>query len=118
MVERQRVLAKKLDAAGWGLFFIWIGIAAAGPLGWGAGLLGVGVIILGGQVARQVLGLPLERFGIVIGLMFCLGAIWTIADRHLPTSAVRGSLVPVVCIIAGAMLLVSAFLRRPADRVA
>ncbi len=116
--DRQRLLASKLDAAGWGVFFIWLGIAVAASLGWGAGLLGVGIILLGGQLARRFLGLPLEGFGIIVGILFCLGGIWTIADRHLGAPAVRGALVPVVCIIAGATLLVSAMVRRPADRIA
>jgi hypothetical protein len=38
-------LHKKLDAVGWGSFFIWIGVAMLFNVGWGAGLLGVGVII-------------------------------------------------------------------------
>ncbi|MFC1694280.1 hypothetical protein ACFL1R_12320 [Candidatus Latescibacterota bacterium] len=39
-------LARKLDAAGWGLFFIWIGIALLSNVGWGIGLLGMGIITL------------------------------------------------------------------------
>lgn len=44
---------RKLDAVGWGLFFIWIGIAVLADVGWGVGLIGVGLIILGGLVARE-----------------------------------------------------------------
>jgi hypothetical protein len=40
-------LGRKLDAIGWGLFFIWMGIAIQADLGWGVGFLGVGLIILG-----------------------------------------------------------------------
>ncbi|MDH4264254.1 MAG: hypothetical protein OEW45_01330 [Deltaproteobacteria bacterium] len=50
-------LNKKLDAAAWGLFFIWTGIAFLADVGWGAGLLGVGIITLGAQVARRYSGL-------------------------------------------------------------
>lgn len=38
---------RTLDAVGWGLFFIWIGIAILIDVGWGIGLIGVGVLILG-----------------------------------------------------------------------
>jgi len=47
-LTRRNVSHKKLDAAGWGLFFIWTGIALFTNVGWGAGLLGVGIIVIGG----------------------------------------------------------------------
>jgi hypothetical protein len=53
-VQRKK-LNRKLDAIGWGLFFIWIGIAVLADVGWGIGLIGVGVIILGGLAAREYL---------------------------------------------------------------
>ena len=53
--DRKKKLNRKLDAAGWGLFFIWTGIAVLADVGWGVGLIGVGVIILGGLAAREFL---------------------------------------------------------------
>lgn len=70
------VFHKKLDAAGWGLFFIWMGIAVLAHVGWGAGLLGVGVIILGTQVTRKYLGLRLKGFWVAFGFFFILGGVW------------------------------------------
>ncbi|MBA4392767.1 MAG: hypothetical protein C0407_04350 [Desulfobacca sp.] len=52
--QRKR-LNRKLDTVGWGLFFIWMGIALLAGLGWGVGFLGVGLIILGKLVAREYL---------------------------------------------------------------
>lgn len=49
-------LDRKLDAVGWGLFFVWIGVALLLEVGWGIGLLGVGIITLGGQAGRRCLG--------------------------------------------------------------
>jgi hypothetical protein len=46
---------RQLDAAGWGLFFIWIGIAVLANLGWGIGLIGVGLIILVKLLVREYL---------------------------------------------------------------
>jgi hypothetical protein len=40
---------------GWGLFFIWMGIAVLADVGWGVGFLGVGLIILGALGAREYL---------------------------------------------------------------
>jgi hypothetical protein len=46
---------RRMDAFGWGLFFIWIGVAFLADVGWGVGFLGVGVIILGTMVTREYL---------------------------------------------------------------
>ncbi len=112
--ESKRALAKKLDAAGWGLFFVWVGITFLASLGWGAGLLGVGIIIIGVQVARKYLDLPVEGFSLVVGAIFACGGIWELVGK----AAAPGALVPVLFIIAGVLLLLSALMRRPLDRVA
>jgi hypothetical protein len=52
---QRKKLDRKLDAVGWGLFFIWIGVAVLADVGWGVGLIGVGLIILGGLAAREYL---------------------------------------------------------------
>lgn len=101
----RQVLHKKLDAAGWGLFFIWIGIALFAHVGWGAGLLGVGIIILGTQVARKYFGLKLEGFWFAVGSLFVLGGVWELFH-------VRLELGPILCIVAGVALLVSVLLAR------
>ncbi|MFN8521652.1 MAG: hypothetical protein U0821_00910 [Chloroflexota bacterium] len=77
----------RLEAAGWGLFFIWLAIAFLLDIGWGAALLGVGVIILGVQVARMYLRLHIEWFWLVLGLF---STVWGLAS----TLGVRLSDVP------------------------
>jgi len=62
--------ARKLAAIGWGLFFIWVGVALFAHLGWGVGLLGVGIITLGVQATRKYFGLKLEGFWIAVGFLF------------------------------------------------
>jgi hypothetical protein len=113
--ESKRVLARKLDAAGWGLFFVWVGLAFLASVGWGVGLLGVGIITLGGQLARKYVGLPLEGFSLVIGAMFLFGGLWELVGLHVGRAPLPTALVPILFIIAGALLLLSAFRRRPAD---
>lgn len=98
-------LAQKLDAAGWGLFFVWVGIALLADVGWGIGLLGVGVITLGEQMARRYFGLELEGFWIVVGVLFLAGGIWELAE-------IQFSMVPLVLIVAGLAVLASAFRQR------
>jgi hypothetical protein len=52
---QRKKLERKLDAAGWGLFFIWMGIAILADVGWGVGFLGLGIIILGSLGVREYL---------------------------------------------------------------
>ncbi|HEX7288962.1 MAG TPA: hypothetical protein VF532_22445 [Candidatus Angelobacter sp.] len=101
-----RVTTQKLEALGWGLFFVWIGIALLVNLGWGVGILGVGIIILGVQMARRYMAMQLDTFWVVVGTLFVLAGIWELLS-------VRVSLVPIVCIVAGAVLLVSALAGKP-----
>lgn len=52
---QKKTLGRKIDAIGWGLFFLWMGIAILADVGWGIGLIGIGLIILGGVMAREYL---------------------------------------------------------------
>jgi len=92
--------AKKLDAIGWALFFIWVGVAWIAKVGFVVGLLGVALIILGMQAIRRLLGINLEFFWIVVGIGFGIGGLWEYLDVQTP-------LAPIVLIIAGIALLVS-----------
>ena len=93
-------LEKTLEALGWGLFFIWVGIALLSGSGWGVGLLGVGIITLGGQMARRYFNLKVERFWITVGALFLLGGVWALFK-------VRVDLIPILLIVAGIVLLLS-----------
>jgi hypothetical protein len=97
-----------LDAAGWGLFFVWIGIALIADVGWGVGLLGVGIITLGAQAARNYFGLKLEGFWVVTGFLFVLGGVWELFNVPL-------DLMPILCIVAGVALFVSVLVGKPGD---
>ena len=103
-----RITIRKLDAIGWGLFFIWIGTALLANLGWGIGLLGVGILILGGQMARKYMALRFETFWALVGALFVIGGVWELLS-------VRVSLTPILCIVAGAALLVSALVGKRGD---
>lgn len=95
-------LNKKLDAIGWGLFFVWVGIALLLDVGWGIGLVGVGIITLGEQAARRYFGIGLDGFWVVVGLLFLAGGMWELAQ-------IQFSMVPFLLIVAGAAVLASAF---------
>jgi hypothetical protein len=97
-------LPRKLDAAGWGALFIWVGLSWI--LGWGTGalLLGASVVILGIQIVRRALHLSVEVFSLFVGLCLAVAAVWNLARF-------RADLVPVLFILAGVVLLTSALMR-------
>jgi hypothetical protein len=97
--------ASRLDAIGWALFFIWVGYTYLADVEKGVGLLGVGIIVLGMQAVRTLFKLKLEGFWMVIGTLFAVGGLWEIYQVKLP-------LLPILLIVAGAALLVSAFRRK------
>jgi hypothetical protein len=113
IVNNSSALAKKLDAVGWGFFFIWIGIAVLAHVGWGVGLVGVGVIAVAAQVARKYFGLPVERVGLVIGIVFVAWGVWELLSIELGRARMAGGLLPTLCIVLGVAFVVSALLRRP-----
>ncbi len=90
----QEKFAKKLESAAWGLFFVWVGISFLAKLGMGLGLLGIGIITLGAQMARIAHKLKLEWFWVMIGVIFVLGGIWELFTPVIP-------LVPILLIVAG-----------------
>lgn len=90
--------SNRLDAIGWGLFFIWVGVAWLVDVGLGVGLLGVGVITLGMQVFRRVLGIPAEGFWIFVGCGFVVAGLWAWFDIQRP-------LAPFILVAIGSALL-------------
>jgi hypothetical protein len=91
-------LEGKLAATGWGLFLVWLGILFIAGMGFGVGMLGIGLITLGMQGARKALGLPVERFWVIAGGLFLLMAIWGALDTRIP-------LIGVLLFIVGALIL-------------
>ncbi len=100
-VTNSQVVTHRLDAAVWGLFFLWVGLALVTDIGWGVGLIGVGGITLAGQLARKYFSLPVEGFWVAVGLTFALGGVWEMMGLQF-------GLVPVLLIVAGLALLFAA----------
>lgn len=107
LIENPSTNEKRLALGSWGTFLVWTGIAFLAPLPWGVWLLGVGILILGTQLCRRQIALHVERFWLVAGSLFLIGGLWELAGLER-----RVAVIPIVCILAGAGLLVSA-LRRP-----
>ena len=104
--------AKRLDAFAWGLFFIWVGVAFLANVGWGFGILGVGVIALGTQMARKYLALPIERFWVVMGIVFSAWGGFQLLDIQLRDWSIPGGATPIVFIAVGIVLVTFALLRK------
>ena len=69
---KEQIIGKRIDAIGWALFFIMIGGIGLAPkesVPEGAWLIGVGLIMLGGNAARYLNGLKVVGFTIVLGLI-------------------------------------------------
>ena len=99
--DKPSTLARRLDAIGWGAFFVWVGIAVLADIGVGIGLLGVGIITLGGQALRRTNALPLEGFWVVIGTLFLVGGMWEMFS-------IQVGLMPLLLIAAGVLIVTAA----------
>jgi hypothetical protein len=92
--EKRRASMKRLDAIGWGIFFIWIGIAFLANFSWGIALLGMGIIMLGVQMGRMHFGHSIEGFGLVMGILFVVTGVWellkaTLGKNRSPAASCR-----------------------------
>lgn len=108
--ETRAVSSATIDAAGWGAFFIWLGLALLAHLGWGVGLLGVGIIALAAQATRKFIGLKVDRFGLTVGTVFLVAGLYRLLDIPIPSR-----LVPTALIVIGVFILASAWRRRSKD---
>ena len=91
--------ARRFDAAGWALFFIWVGVAWLADVSIAVGLLGVAAITLGMQAIRKVSGVPVEGFWVLVGLGFAVAGAWQWFDVEKPFA-------PIVLIAIGVALLI------------
>ena len=103
--EKERKIGEKIEATGWGAFFIWIGIVLLTGVQTGWALTIIGLITLSGQVARAAFGLRMGVFWLLVGNGFLLGGIWELAQAQVP-------LVPVLLTAGGLAVILAASGRR------
>ena len=97
------VVAPKLEVVGWGLFFMWAGVAFLGSVPSGVAVFGVGVITLGMQLTRRMYRLSFQGFWVVMGCLFVIaGLCWEELVVGIP-------LIPILFLAAGAALLWSVY---------
>jgi hypothetical protein len=109
----ERAVGAKLDAVGWGVFFIWVGAALLAGVSWAVFFLGTGAIMLGAQVARRYLAMKVDRFAFVLGIVFVVAASLRILDFEWEKAAIPAWLVPALFIAVGAAIVLSAWRRKP-----
>lgn len=66
-------LKRDFDTIAWGLFFVWWGITELVEFPEGTGAVGIGLILLGLNVARWLNGLPTNGFTMTLGI---LALVW------------------------------------------
>lgn len=98
-------VAKRIDTASWGIFFLWMGYALLAGISIGLGFLGVGLIALVTQGVRKALGLSVEGFWVLVGFAFVVGGLWKLLALDLP-------LAPFALLGVGALLVAGAVVRK------
>ena len=89
--DRKRILNKRLESIGWGLFLIMIGGLSFVPdnqVPEGLWSIGVGLILLGLNLARYLYGIRMSGFTTVIGILALLTGIGDLIGLNLPTFAI------------------------------
>ncbi len=95
---------KRLDEIAMALVLIMTGglwLAPKAMFPEGAWLVGAGLIVLGLNVAKRILGVKTSGFGIIVGLVAFSAGIGRIIGQELP-------LIPILLIILGVGLVVRA----------
>jgi hypothetical protein len=106
-------LNQRYETIAWGAFFVLLGVLffVPGPLlPYGIGMLGIGVILLGLNLARSLSHIPVRGFSVTLGLLALLeGAVSLL--RALVGIQLKLPFFPLLLIVIGAILLVRAATR-------
>jgi len=106
----RHALPSRIDAIGWGLLFLMTGTLALIPgLPEGTWLAGFGVLLLGLNAARLVLGLALDWFTVILGSVALLGGLGAMVGVAVPWFAL-------LLIGCGLAILAGQFVRGRAER--
>ncbi len=114
--EADRVSMAKIDATGWGLFFLWVGVALVEGVGWGMALLGTGAISLGVQFARRQTGLLVDRWSVGFGTCLSVAGLVQWLDVPLGKAPLPAWAVPAAFAALGIAILFSTWARRRSSK--
>ena len=106
---RNSTFARSVDAIGWAVFFMWVGVALLASFSWTVSLVGTAAIILAVQGTLLIRGERLDVFMAAIGLVLLIGAF---ADVY----GSPWSLFPALLIVIGIAMLVDTLRGGPRDQ--
>lgn len=104
--ESKESLSRRLEAIGWGLFLITIGmlwLAPAGIVPEGTWLIAAGVIMLGVNLVRYLNGIKLRGTSLLLGLLAIVFGLGELAGVQLP-------FVSILLIVFGASIILRPWL--------
>jgi hypothetical protein len=104
--EEIKALDKRIEAIGWSLWFIWLGvIGIITSLPDGSFMLGTGLLLLGLNVERYRRHIPVHDFSLVLGLLALLdGGVDLLRD--MAAFHIELEFFPVLLVIVGALMMV------------
>ena len=69
-MNNTQTMSRNFEAIAWGALFIWWGITELfNFLPDGTGAIGIGLILIGVNIARAVNSLPISRFSMTLGIL-------------------------------------------------
>ncbi len=99
---RKQDLNKRLETIGWGLFLIMLGgFALVKGVPEGTWLIGAGVIMLGLNAARMLLGIRVSWFSLILGTIALLSGLSSVLGVSIPVG-------PLLIILIGLAIIVRA----------
>jgi hypothetical protein len=99
---RRRDLNRRLETLSWGLFLIMLGgLALVRDVPEGTWLLGTGVIMLGLNAVRLLLGIRASWFTLLLGTFAVLAGLGSVLGVAIPVG-------PLMIILIGAAIIVRA----------
>jgi cytosine/uracil/thiamine/allantoin permease len=102
MTPAKRELNRRLETISWGLFLIMLGGFALLPsVKEGTWLIGAGVIMLGLNAVRLVLGIRTSGFTVILGTVALLSGIGSVYGVDIPVG-------PLLIILIGLAIIVRA----------
>jgi hypothetical protein len=73
-MNNTKILSRNFEAIAWGALFIWWGITELVTfLPHGTGVMGIGLILIGVNIARWLSGIPISGFSTTVGI---LALVW------------------------------------------
>jgi hypothetical protein len=108
----ESVTTRTIDRLGWGVLLIWVGVAVLANVGWSISLFGVGLIVVGVQLARKYFELNVDWFRLVLGLCLTVGGVLRMLGIDWNQPPLRTWLVPSLLIAAGVAVLATIWRHR------